>query len=171
MAEQRMRIVEQDLGPWVVEMEWPEGQTQGGPGVLVVRPADPESYPPGGISSTVLRDIDFRDALRTLRRQVQFSDRWESRQPEYTSKDLRESLAAGVSDKYLSQLASVYITVVERGQSGPLVHLAEMIGKSASTIKGHLWQARKRGLMEGSPGRAGGLLTEKAKEALKGKST
>lgn len=43
-----------------------------------------------------------------------------------------------------------------------------MIGKSESTVKGHLWQARERGLLEGSAGRAGGKLTEKASATLRG---
>ncbi|MCC2278512.1 hypothetical protein LKL35_24255 [Streptomyces sp. ET3-23] len=172
MTEQgqgRNRIVVQDLGPWVVEMEWPEGVTQGGPGALLIRPNEEDSYPPGGISSTVLRQIDFREAGEALRRQLAVSQmraQWRELYEEGRAKRLREAASRGVTDEYLALLASAYVGYVNDGGTGPLAHLAEKVGKSESTIKGHLWQARKRGLLTGSAGRAGGELTEKATEIL-----
>ncbi|MEI5100084.1 hypothetical protein RB200_17930 [Streptomyces sp. PmtG] len=71
-----------------------------------------------------------------------------------------------MTDEYLAMLASAYVNYLNSGGKGPLAHLAERVGKSESTVKGHLWQARKRGLLVGAPGRAGGLLTIKATAIL-----
>lgn len=164
-----MRIVVQDLGDWVVKMEWPEGVESGGPGVLVIEPADPDNYPAGGISSTVLRGIDFRAALETLRRQLAASERWEvagERHESDRAERLKDALAQGVTDDYLALLSAAYVSAVNRGQGKPLDYLAEAVGKTASTVKGHLWQARKKDLLQGSAGRAGGQLTPKAKGLL-----
>lgn len=166
------RIVTTDLGPgmeWVCEMEWPEGVTQGGPAMLVIRPSDPENYPAGGISSTVLREIDFRDAVDRLRRQLAASERWgkaRERYEEGRSERLRAALSHGVTDEYLALLSSAYVSLTNHGQAKPLERLAEMIGKSAAAIKNHLWQATRKGFLERSPGRVGGKLTEKSVELL-----
>lgn len=46
-------------------------------------------------------------------------------------------------------------------------YLAELSGGlSTSTVRGHLWQARKRGLLGGSPGKKGGALSKEAEEIL-----
>ncbi|WP_245721472.1 hypothetical protein [Nocardia crassostreae] len=163
------RIVTQDLGDWVVRMEWPVGVEHGGPGALLISPADPETYPVGGLSSTVLRDIDFRAALETLRRQLEGSRRWSKGRERYEAdraERLKTALAQGVTDEYLALLASAYVSAANRGQAKPLEYLAEMVGKTPSTVKGHLWQARKKELLSGSAGRAGGQLTDKATKIL-----
>ncbi|TWV43386.1 hypothetical protein FRZ03_18630 [Streptomyces misionensis] len=162
-------VVVQDLGPWVIEMQWPKGATQGGPAVLVVRPKGGTGYPPGGISSTVLRQIDFKEAGEALRRQTAVSELRSEVRERYEAdrtQRLKRAAAQGVTDEYLALLASAYVTYVNQGGIGPLAHLAERVGKSQSTVKGHLWQARKRGLLTGSAGRAGGALTEKASAIL-----
>ena len=51
-------------------------------------------------------------------------------------------------------------------QSKSLEHFAEVTGKSAAAIKNHLWQATRRGLLERSPGRAGGRVSAKAAELI-----
>lgn len=166
------RIVVQDLGPgweWVVEMEWPEGVTSGGPAALVIRPSDPDSYPAGGISSTLLREIDFREAAERLRRQVTAAERWDKARGRYEqdrSERLREAVSHGITDEYLALLSSAYVSAVNHGQPRPLEHLAEQAGKSLAAIKNHLWQATRRSLLERSAGRPGGRLTEKASGIL-----
>ncbi|WP_067571560.1 hypothetical protein [Nocardia acidivorans] len=163
------RVVTQDLGDWVVKMEWPAGVENGGPCVLLIEPADPQNYPAGGLSSTVLRDIDFRGAVETLRRQLkgsQPSGKASERHETNRAKSLRDALAQGVTDEYLALLAAAYVSATNRGQAKPLDYLAEMVGKTANTIKGHLWQARKKELLIGSAGRAGGQLTGKANGIL-----
>lgn len=159
------RAVEMDLGPWVVTMEWPADETQGGPAVLVVRPADPESYPPGGLSSTVLRSINFREASARLRKQLAADQRWDESQERYDAERLelvRDALAKGISTEYLALLSSLYVLRVVRGQAKPVDAIAAELGKSAVTIQGHLWRARKEGLLDGPRGRKGGHLSKDA---------
>lgn len=72
---------------------------------------------------------------------------------------LRDALSEGVTPQYLVQLCAKYSTLVQRGRDHPGEYLAEPVGKSASTIKGHLWQAKKKGLFVGNAGRVGGELT------------
>ncbi|WP_211840363.1 hypothetical protein [Saccharopolyspora hirsuta] len=173
MSTERARTVVQDLGPdmeWLCEMEWPEGVTTGGPGMLVIRPAGHTGYPAGGISSTLLREIDFRGAVETLRDQLASSDRWAKSREESAQKlneRLLEAAQGGITPEYLALLSRVYVGSVNEGQDKPLAHLAELTGKSASAIKNHLWQATRKGFLERSPGRAGGKITEKAAAVLK----
>ncbi len=167
---QRNRVVAQDLGNgWVVEMEWPEGETQGGPAVLVVRPADPESHPPGGLSSTVLRGINFRDASAQLRRQLAIGERRRKSHDKYEAERvnrIRDELAKGISPEYLALLSSLYVSRVNTGQPKPIEAIADDLGKGLQTIRGHLWQARKQGLLTGEHGRKGGQLTPEATQIL-----
>ncbi|MGG7103124.1 MULTISPECIES: hypothetical protein [Rhodococcus] len=165
--------VETDFGPnmeWVAAMQWPEGETQGGPAMLVIYPSDPDTCPPGGLSQTVLRDVDFKDALDRLRGKLAASKRWE-RVRQSTADKLNALLAdhaasGAITPEYLALLSRVYVGVVNNGQDKPLEHLAALTGKSASAIKNHLWQATRKGLLERSPGRAGGHLTDKGRAVL-----
>ncbi|MUL85035.1 MULTISPECIES: hypothetical protein [unclassified Mycolicibacterium] len=165
--------VTMDLGPnmeWVAEMQWPEGETQGGPAVLVIYPSDPDTCPPGGLSQTVLRDVDFKYALDRLRASFKYSKRMQQMRQE--SRDrlaglLAEHAAEGaITPEYLALLARVYVDAVKNGQAKPLEHLASITDKSAAAIKNHLWQASRKGLLERSPGRAGGKLTAEATKVL-----
>lgn len=166
-------VVTVDLGPdmeWVCEMQWPEGETQGGPGVLVIRPADPDSYPAGGISQTVLRELDFKAALEALRRQQAGGKRGEKAKAAARQQIVDLLLAHAelreITDTYLALLSHAYVRAVSDGQEKPLEYLAELTGQSHAAIKNHLWQATRRGLLERSPGRAGGKTTAKAKNLI-----
>jgi hypothetical protein len=151
---------------WVCEMQWPQGQAQGGPGVLVIRPADPDGYPAGGISQTLLREVDFKAALDTLRRQLAGSE--ERQKIKAASRKKMNGLLVAhsqereITDLYLALLSRAYVAACNQGQDKPLNYLAELTGKSYSAIKNHLWQATRRGLLARSPGRAGGKVTGKA---------
>lgn len=165
--------VTMDLGPnyeWVAEMQWPEGETQGGPAVLVIYPSDPDACPPGGLSQTVLRDVDFNWARDRLRASLANSKRWERARQRSTDKLtglLVEHAASGaITPEYLTLLSRLYIDAVKRGQDKPLDYLAELTNKSPAAIKNHLWQATRKGLLERSPGRAGGQITDKARTVL-----
>lgn len=154
-----------DLGPnyeWVAEMRWPEGNTQGGPAFLLIRPSDPDGYPPGGLSQTVLREVDFKGALDKLRNQLESSKRWDRarRQSEEKVTALLVDHAGGsITPEYLALLSRVYVGAVNQGQDKPLDYLAKVTGNSPAAIKNHLWQATRKGLLERSPGRAGGHVT------------
>ncbi len=147
------------LGEWSVLMEWPEGAESGGPVRLVIEPVDPDNPPPGGLSSTVLRDVDFQKAAAKLAGFFEMARDQNRSQDESTGGRLRELLAVGVTTNYLVRLCEEYIELVKRGRAHPSEYLAELIGKNPSTIKGHLWKAKKVGLFAGGHGRVGGKLT------------
>jgi hypothetical protein len=164
----------QHLGDdWVVEMEWREGDYDGGPAGMWIRPADPDSPPAGGLSSTVLRRIDFRTTKAKLLKELATNPHgWRGspeRQKELDAdrvEKLRLQLANGVTPEYLALLASNYIHRVKSGQPKPVERLAEDLGRPLQTIRGHLWRARKDKLLKGSPGRKGGELSIEAMTIL-----
>jgi hypothetical protein len=152
---------------WHVVMEWPEGVEDGGPSKLTIKPVG--AYPVGGLSSTVLRQIDFRKAIDALRQQIaedQERDEWRSAEmaavADWHAKRLRSVLAGGVTDDYLALLASEYVRAVNRGQARVNDYLAAMAGTPVSTIRGHLGRARRREFLTGDPGRKGGDLEPEA---------
>ena len=163
-----------DLGPdlqWVCDMEWPEGETQGGPMTLTIRPAIPGNFPAGGVSSTLLRDVDFKAALGILRRQRVRSKQFQKVTAAH-EKRMNTLLAAhaadgAITDEYLALLSRVYVAAVSSGQEKPLDYLAELLNKTHAAIQNHLWQATRRGLLERSSGRAGGKLTAKAGKIIR----
>jgi hypothetical protein len=171
--QSRVIKIPQKLGGWVAEMTWTGDEIQGGPSTLVIRPKDPGNVPAGGLSSTVLREVDFRAAAATMhdlmRESAAFMEtvRESQKQWKKTIEFVREALAEGVTDDYLALLAERYVTLVNTGQEKPVDHLAEELGRSLPTVKGHLWQARKRGLLTGgSAGRKGGEISEEARQLV-----
>jgi hypothetical protein len=168
MSKTVPRTVMQGIGDdWVVTMEWPASVENGGPMRLVIEPVG--ENPVGGLSSTVLRQVDFRDAIERFRGQIAASQRRgreHERYEKHRSERLRAALSVGVTDDYLALLSSAYVSAVNRGLEKPNDYLAELAGKTTSTVRGHLWQARKQGFLTGSPGRKGGQLTDKATKIL-----
>nr|WP_052741149.1 sigma-70 family RNA polymerase sigma factor [Mycobacterium sp. UM_NZ2] len=164
------RFVFQNLGDdWEIDMEWREGDYQGGPIGMWIRPLDPDNPPHGGLSSTVLREIDFRKAKAKLHQDLAAHPHgWRGEPSKQAQQDgdrlarLRDELAKGITPEYLALLCSNYVQRVNSGQAKPVERLAEDLGKSAATIRGHLWQARRQGLLIGSAGRKGGTLTPEA---------
>lgn len=154
-------VVTVEIGGFTVTMEWPENSPQGGPQRLTVEPVDSDNPPVGGISSTTLRKIDFRAAVESIREAGGATHK-------PNPKRLRAALAEGVTDKYLALLSAEYIHAVESGQKQPTKYLGDLLGKSAATVRGHLWQAKDetRAIMTGRPGHAGGQLTEKGRALL-----
>jgi hypothetical protein len=168
-SDEKTRSVMQPLGDdWYAVMEWPAGVEDGGPGTLVIKPVG--AHPVGGLSSTVLRQIDFRKAIDALREAIAADHR---RSGEHAAVDrwyadrLRSALADGVTDDYLALLSSEYVRAVKRGQARVNDYLAEVVGKPVSTVRGHLWQARTREFLSGSPGRKGGNLGPDAEAIMK----
>lgn len=164
-----MANVVQQIGEWSVTMEWPEGAEGGGPARLVIEPKD--TMPVGGLSSTVLRQINFRDALRALRAATNSGKNLIAElaaMRDFERRALQSALNKGAAtDKYLALLSSVYLHHVSAGQDKPVDCIAEELERSPATVKGHLWQARKRGLLRGgSPGRKGGELSTQAEELV-----
>ena len=163
MADQ---TVTQELpGGWVAVFKFEPW----GPAELTIRPAEP-GQPPSRLSSTVLRDISFAKAINELDRNER---RWVPApvrlidDPEL----LRDLHAAGAdSPEYLVALTANYAALVGAGGMKPgkaRQRLAETIGDiSESTIRNHLWRAKRAGLVTDSPlHRAPGLSPDGARVA------
>ncbi|BCN45263.1 hypothetical protein RE9414_35430 [Prescottella equi] len=163
----------QDLGNgWVAEMEWKDDEYGGGPAGLLIRPVDPESPPTGGISSSVVRGINFRAASAKLHSDLAarpkgiVTDVEERGRADRISR-IREASAGGITPTYLALLSSEYVRRADRGQAKLVEQLAEELGKPLQTVRGHLWQARKQGLLLGSAGKKGGTLSAEAMTILR----
>jgi len=73
------------------------------------------------------------------------------------------------SDLLYLTTADQYVDVLAKGISRPLETLAVELGRTHSSVRNLLYMARQRGfLTESAPGKAGGHLTNKAKEYLRG---
>ncbi|MFJ6790446.1 hypothetical protein [Streptomyces angustmyceticus] len=163
--------ITQDVGPWRVLMRWAaDADPASGPTWVLVTPhpdADPASTQ-GGVSSTVLRQVDFKNAADQFRAARPTETRHEVAQ-DAEAEALRWLLASeGVSDAYLAFLAESYVRAVSRAVPNVTAHLAELTHKRPETIRGHLKEARKRDLLTTVPGKAGGQLTAKAREITTG---
>lgn len=152
----------QEIDGWLVHLNW-ENLT-GGPVEVRVEPVDKDNPPAGGITHTVLRQIDIAGALGQLR-----SSRLSGFAPLPTKRDeakLRTLAKDGVTDQYLANLAWHYTTRVDAGERHVVEHLAKVLGKSPVTTRSNLNAARKRGLLTSIGTRAGGELTAKARQLL-----
>jgi hypothetical protein len=152
--------------PWEVVFTWPEGATQGGPRWVEIRPQEGmgDELLAGGLSSTILRHVDFQAAAQEWREHRGISP-VESHK---LAKRLTYALgSSGVSDRYLVLLADAYVRLVTSGEPKVTARLAEIVGKSPETIRAHIKAARSRGLLTAlSSGRAGGELTSEARRIL-----
>ncbi|PCG83877.1 hypothetical protein CIB93_22095 [Streptomyces sp. WZ.A104] len=157
----------QDVGPWRILMRWAaDADPASGPTRVLITPhpdADPAATQ-GGVASTVLRQVDFKKA----------GDQFRSARPTDTEPDVNQDAegeglrwlldSEGISDAYLAFLAESYVRAVAQALPNVTAHLAGLTNKRPETIRGHLKEARKRGLLTTVPGKAGGQLTEKARE-------
>lgn len=161
------RTVGWDFGPdleWHVQAMWPDGE-QGGPAMLVIQPSadyDGAEPPAGGLSHTLLRDIDFAYGRALLRQRLEQSKDWQARRADSEQKvvDALKAHAEDqrVTDAYLALLSRVYVAMSNEGQQKPNDVLAEMVGKTPAAIRNHLWQATRKKFLERSAGRAGGRM-------------
>lgn len=167
------RAVEQQIGEdWVVVMEWPDGVEDGGPARLVIQPKG-KKMPVGGLSSTVLRKIDFRSAIARLQDESADSAQRHTRSVmalrrmrEFERDQLRSALSEGITPQYLALLSYNYVQAAERGQANINDYLADLVGKPVGTVRGHLNRARGIGLLTGSHGRKGGELSDEAEKLI-----
>lgn len=154
------------VGPndeWLVDVTWYDCD-KNGPGELTIRAADPNNHPVSGLSQTVLREIDISKAIELMRSADNFAERLPKINWETVGDELESMSEGGVTDEYLAYLAYAYSGAANSPK--PLERLAELTNKSVSAIKNHLWQATRKGLLERSPGRAGGRVTMKAASLL-----
>ncbi|OLT82490.1 hypothetical protein [Mycobacteroides chelonae] len=161
--------VYQELGPWQVAFFWPDDDDQGGPTTVTIKPTDDATDEEliGGLSSTWLRQIDFRAAREKWLDAKKFFDTPDEMHNLRTEQLQRVLGREGVSDGYLANLADAYVHLVRSGERSVAVKLADMTGRSSDTIKQHLHRARKAGMLTTVPGKAGGQLTQKALDAIR----
>lgn len=156
-------------GAWNVVVEWPPGGGPRNPVSITIRSApdaDPQEIA-RGITTTVLRGIDI-PAMVAARAEVDAEvDAW-AEASELGPGELASLAAGGITDLYLATLARVYVNLVNQGNRAPAQQIARWGGVNSATLKGHLREARKRGLLTKVEGRAGGELTPKASRLLDG---
>ena len=74
---------------------------------------------------------------------------------------------AGRDDRSYAALAALYVRLINDGEQRPIRAVADRLGLAEKTVQNHLFKARERGLLTSlGRGRAGGQLTDKAKEIL-----
>ncbi|MFH8223238.1 hypothetical protein ACH4C2_27405 [Streptomyces sp. NPDC018057] len=158
----------QRIGAWKVTMWLPLDSTSGNPREIRIEPheeADLQEVA-RGITSTVLRQIDtaaFAEEMGPLTKLT--------RAGRQAIENFRRELAGlpkGVSDEYLAVLSALYVRFVNLGRTAPAQDLELWTGTKQATLKGHLRAARQRGFLTKVEGKAGGQLTDKAVETLKG---
>jgi hypothetical protein len=158
--------IEQEIGGWTAELYWVADDIQGGPTRVVIRPTDEKQVPIGGVSSTILRQINFRACATKARAKVAaedlaFEQESEDEKPPQVAMPLLGAMldTSGVTDVYLVLLATEYLARVARGDEKPVDRIAEELGRSLGTVKNHLWRARGDGFLKGgSAGRKGGYV-------------
>jgi hypothetical protein len=157
------------IGAWMVSMYRPSGAIRsGGPREIHIVPAedaDPQEVA-RGITSTVLRQINTAppsEAFAAMRSLAEVA--------ETEIRELGERLGAmpgGVTDERLAALSALYVHLVDAGDRAPAQRLALTLDANPATVKGHLRAARQRGFLTKVEGKAGGQLTEKTIETLRG---
>jgi DNA-binding transcriptional ArsR family regulator len=159
--------VEQRIGPWMVRMTWAPELRGTGPTRVVIEPAE-EVNPgelAGGVSQTIVRRINFGGAaLEHVNQRRSLGKR--SPLGMYGSLLRKEAQGRSVTPLYLALLSAVYIDRVESGEKSVTGKLAEITGKAPETIRQHLKQARREGMMTSLAHRAGGELSVKARAIL-----
>lgn len=149
-------------------MKWPHGAgVQGGPAELRVYAADPDDPPVGGISSSLLREIDIRAAADEVREAITDGERQTGPTTTLDTEPLRKRLLEqGVTDDILALVALLYVADVNRGREHPVARLAEAFGRSEVTVRSWLTRARKKGFLTGAHGKLGGRLTPEGMRVL-----
>ncbi|GLZ75967.1 hypothetical protein Afil01_07740 [Actinorhabdospora filicis] len=160
--------VKQAIGPWQAWLTWSQGADPGqGPASVSFRLREGETAP-GGLSSTVLRRVDFQRAGELFRKAQPKAEGMTDKRRQRHAERLQWLLKEGVTDRYLALLAFEYQQAVARGNHAPTPELADMAGKRPETIRGHLKEARRRELLTTVKGKAGGARTAKTDEILRG---
>lgn len=98
----------------------------------------------GGISSTVLRDIRFREAKQAVA--VPVGGLVEALDHEKRLANEAKAVFghSGISDEYLRLLLTLDASAETRGQRARNQYVADLLGMNVSTVRGHRWQAKRR---------------------------
>lgn len=152
-----------DVGVWRVFPHFAAGY----PRALVILPspnADDDDYEQvwQGITSGVLRKLPLSQIV---------SDALGAQGAEEVARaalgDLQEAAKSRRrDDHYYAMVADAYAKITAAGETRPLPTLSEWTGLGIDTMRTQVSEARKRGILTGVHGRAGGRLTDKAKALL-----
>lgn len=130
---------------------------------LTVEPSGVNAPPGEQVTVAMLRAIRLRDLYREV---WQALKNWASRASTDAASNLQGRPGrAGRSDRPYAELAARYLELCLESDR-PVVDLAAERFQGASTVRNLLHEAGRRQLLERTQGRAGGRLTEKAKQLL-----
>jgi hypothetical protein len=133
---------------------------------LTIYPAG-DWAPSGGLTDEVRRTVRLDDLRRMAKRRLQLQEVASSIgvDPSAFKKNTARG-RKGRSDLDLARIAESYVALTEEVEH-PADTLAERMHLNPTTVRGLLWQARKRGLLTRAPaGQSGGRLTGRAKGLL-----
>lgn len=132
---------------------------------------------PGGISARRLQRVPVGAMQRAVRAAVTLAhDPEEDDDGSETIRrlaldflDRQRPTSSGRGDAQYAAVAAMYVELLDAGDSRPVTVLADRMHFGEKTIRNYLFKARERGLLTSvGPGKAGGQLTDKAKEILDG---
>lgn len=133
--------------------------------------------PPGGITQQVLRRLPLQAIKDDLGRSVKFAKGGDLLLDRFAGPDAARAMRrqaaqhprrAGRDDRYYAEIAAAYVRECATSRS-PVVDLARRLRLASVTVRDAVAEARRRDLLtKAGKGRAGGELTEHAREILKG---
>lgn len=153
---------------WTVRLWWPEGAIAGGPQRVVIEATDeaPIGQVMQGIATTTLRRIDLAGA-RLQATEAAPATTIEPRPLERFGPAARKLLEdEGVSSSYLAAVSALYVAMLDSGETAFVPRIAQHLGRRLETIRNHLKQARRDGYLTTVKGRAGGELTQEARNII-----
>ena len=126
--------------------------------------------PEGGLTDKVRRSVGLDDLRKRAKWLLQDQEVSESIGVDPTA--FKKNTARGRkgrSDLDFAEIARDYATLIDSQVEHAADVLADQMSLSVSTVRGLVWQARKRGLLTPAPaGQEGGTLTGRAKRILDG---
>jgi hypothetical protein len=150
------------VGPWLVYA--PDHNARGYPLALVIVP-DPAARAEDilfGITAGVLQKLriaDLRERYRDYVAPRLAATEWLVRFMD-AARDRRRD------DKYYAIASAAYAKLTDAGDTSPLRTLADVAKLPVGTVRTQIREARRRGMLTGTHGRAGGKLTERASGLL-----
>jgi len=126
--------------------------------------------PSGGLTDEIRRTVRLDDLRKMAKRRLQLQEVAGRIGVDPTSFKRNGARGRrGRSDLDFATIAQEYVVLGETDPKGVIGALAGRMCLSPSTVRGLLWQARKRGLLtDAPPGQSGGQLTGRAKGLLRG---
>lgn len=130
-----------------------------------------EWAPPGGLTDEIRRSVQLGDLRRRARQRLTLLEAASAL--DVDPADFQRNKARGRkgrTDLDYARLAQRYVELLD--SEAPVIQtLSDELKLSNGTVRGLVWEARRRGVLSPSPpGRAGGQLTDKGRRLLHGAS-